>query len=120
VTLQLGSITFDCHETLALARFWSAALGRSLDPGATEFFATIGVGDGAAPSWFFAKVPETKTAKNRCHVDLSAADRDGVNSEVERLTALGATVIRAPKEEWGIYWATLQDPEGNEFCIGAK
>jgi len=27
--------------------------------------------------------------------------------QVQRLTALGATVIRAPKEERGAYWATL-------------
>jgi hypothetical protein len=26
---------------------------------------------------------------------------------------------RQPKEEYGAYWATLQDPEGNELCIGA-
>jgi hypothetical protein len=120
LSLQLGSITFDCDDTLAVAGFWSAVLERPLDPDPTEFFATIGVGDGATPSWFFAKVPEPKTAKNRCHVDLRAADREAVHAEVERLAALGATVIRAPKEEWGAYWATLQDPEGNELCVGAS
>jgi predicted enzyme related to lactoylglutathione lyase len=43
-----------------------------------------------------------------------------VAAEVDRLTGLGATVIRPPKEEWGAYWTTLKDPEGNEFCIGAR
>jgi uncharacterized glyoxalase superfamily protein PhnB len=62
---------------------------------------------------------EPKVAKNRCHVDLHAEDRPSVQTEVDRLVALGATVIRDPKEEFGHYWATLQDPEGNEFCIGA-
>jgi hypothetical protein len=47
-----------------------------------------------------------------------AENRDAVPTEVERLVALGATVIRDPKEEYGAYWATLQDPEGNEFCLG--
>jgi predicted enzyme related to lactoylglutathione lyase len=123
VTLQLGSITFDCDDTLAVARFWSAVLDRPVDPDPTPFFASIGAGAGAAdggtPSWFFAKVPEPKTAKNRCHVDLHAESREAVATEVDRLTALGATMIRPPKEEWGTYWATLHDPEGNEFCIGA-
>ena len=62
---------------------------------------------------------EKKVAKNRCHVDLHVDDRPAVQVEVDRLTALGATVIRAPKEEYGTYWATLQDPEGNEFCVGS-
>jgi predicted enzyme related to lactoylglutathione lyase len=119
MSLELGSITFDCDDTLAVAGFWSAVLARPIDPEPTEFFATVGARDGASPSWFFIKVPEAKTAKNRCHVDLRAADRAAVTAEVERLTALGAIVIRDPKEEWGAYWATLQDPEGNEFCIGA-
>lgn len=57
--------------------------------------------------------------RSRCHVDLLAESRDAVPVEVERLVALGATVIRDAKEEFGVYWATLQDPKGNEFCIGA-
>jgi len=74
---------------------------------------------GRAPVLGSHKVPEGKTAKNRCHVDLAATARDAVLSEVARLVALGAKVIREPKEEWGHFWATLQDPELNEFCIGA-
>jgi len=65
------------------------------------------------------KVPEPKTAKNRCHVDLHTDSRDAVQTETDRLLALGATLVRAPKDEYGAYWSTLQDPEGNEFCIGA-
>ncbi|HEY3143561.1 MAG TPA: VOC family protein [Acidimicrobiales bacterium] len=118
MALRLGNVTFDCDDTLAVAGFWSAALGRSIDPDPTEVFASVGISDEETPKWYFAKVPESKAAKNRCHVDLYAENRDAVPTEVERLVALGATVIRDPKEEYGAYWATLQDPEGNEFCIG--
>jgi hypothetical protein len=62
---------------------------------------------------------EPKTAKNRCHVDLHAESRDAVATETDRLVALGAKVLRDPQEEFGTYWSTLQDPEGNELCIGA-
>ena len=48
-----------------------------------------------------------------------ADDRPSVQTEVDRLVALGATLLRAPKDEYGAYWATRQDPEGNELCIGA-
>jgi predicted enzyme related to lactoylglutathione lyase len=119
MSLQLANITFDCDDPLATARFWSEALGRPVDPESSEYFAMVGHTDGGATSWFFAKVPEAKTAKNRCHVDLAAESREAVATEIARLTALGATVIWDPKEEFGHYWATLRDPEGNEFCIGA-
>ena len=119
MTLQLANVTFDCDAVLPVAEFWSAALDRPIDADPTEFFASIGAADEDRPSFFFAKVPEPKTAKNRCHVDLHAESREAVPAEVDRLTALGATVVRDPKEEFGVYWATLQDPEGNEFCIGA-
>ena len=65
------------------------------------------------PTWLFAKVPESKTAKNRMHVDLAAPDHE---AEVARLVALGATRV-ADMEEWGYEWTVLQDPEGNEFCV---
>lgn len=78
---------------------------------------------GVAHSWVvvlgWRYLTEPKTAKNRCHVDRRADDRSAVQAEVDRLVALGATIRRHPKEEYGAYWATLQDPEGNEFYIGA-
>lgn len=47
------------------------------------------------------------------HIDLTADDR---NAEVARLIDLGATHVD-DKDEWGVQWSTMQDPEGNEFCI---
>jgi predicted enzyme related to lactoylglutathione lyase len=118
-SMQIGNVVFDCGNADALARFWSAALDRPVDADPTEDFASIGLQDEAAVSLFFTRVPEGKTAKNRCHVDLKADSRAAVADQATRLEALGATILRAPKEEYGAYWATLQDPEGNEFCIGA-
>jgi Glyoxalase-like domain len=65
------------------------------------------------PTWLFAKVPEPKTAKNRMHVDMAAADRD---AEVARLIELGATRV-ADMNEWDYEWTVMHDPEGNEFCV---
>lgn len=39
-----------------------------------------------------------------------------VEAEVDRLVALGATVV-GPKEERGELCVVLQDPEGNELCL---
>jgi len=121
MSLHLAGIGFDCDDAAAVAAFWSAVLDRPVDPDASPDFASIGAAapDAGTPGWLFQKVPEPRTVKNRCHVDLHAADRPSVQTEVDRLVALGATVVREPKEEFGAYWATLQDPEGNELCVGA-
>jgi predicted enzyme related to lactoylglutathione lyase len=112
MTLKLANITFDCENTIAQADFWSAALGLATKVGASEFFAALDGGPGG-PNVFFSKVPEGKTAKNRMHIDLESDDRQ---REIERLITLGANHV-ADKDEWGIQWTVLHDPEGNEFCV---
>jgi len=117
MSLRLNNVTFDCDDPEAVARFWSAALDRPLDPDPTPFFVSIGeagADDGAAgPSFFFSKVPEAKTVKNRVHVDLASDDRE---AEVDRLVGLGARRV-ADKDEYGHAWTVMADPEGNEFCV---
>ena len=122
MTVKLAAVSVDCEDALAVARFWSAALGRPIDPDPSSGFAAIGMAEhrdtqgwrlGGDPTWLFARVPEAKTAKNRMHLDLTAPDRE---AEVARLVALGATRV-ADMDEWGYQWTVLQDPEGNEFCV---
>jgi hypothetical protein len=117
MTARIGNITLDCDDVLKIATFWSAVLGRPLDRGSSEQFASIGGTDAARrePAWYFNKVPEPKRAKNRVHLDLVNPDP----SAVDELTGLGATVIGEHKIP-GQRWTVMQDPEGNEFCIAAK
>ncbi len=113
MALHLHSVTFDCDEPASMAAFWAAVTGYEVGA-ASPFFAEL-QGDGSVgPRMMLIKVPEGKTAKNRCHLDLGTLDLD---AEVCRVTALGAALVDR-HEEWGVTWATLRDPEGNEFCIG--
>ncbi|MFW3170136.1 VOC family protein [Geodermatophilus sp. CPCC 206100] len=71
--------------------------------------------DAGRPRVLFQAVPEPKTVKNRLHLDLhvGAERRD---DEVARLITMGATELY--RESQGPFtWATLRDPEGNEFCV---
>ncbi|MEU8758031.1 VOC family protein [Streptomyces sp. NPDC048659] len=63
----------------------------------------------------FQRVPEPKTAKNRLHIDLHPHTGSRA-SEVARLTALGASVLREVEQPAGS-WVVMSDPEGNEFCV---
>ncbi len=125
MTVSVASMTFDCTDALVVGSFWSAALGRPLDPGASSDFAAIDfagrrdtagwapLGPGDQPTWLFVKVPEPKSAKNRLHLDVAAAD---VEAEVARLVGLGATRV-ADTDEYGYTWTVMADPDGNEFCV---
>jgi len=136
-------VTFDSAEPNKLADFWAAALSYIKQPppeGYADwptFLKTQGIEvdvddasaivdpSGVRPRFFFQKVPEPKTAKNRMHLDLNVSDtrcvgqEEGhrrVDTEAQRLVGLGATHIRVADER-GEYWTVMADPEGNEFCI---
>jgi len=81
---------------------------------------------GHGPRVFFQQVPEDKVAKNRVHLDVRAApaltgeDRmAALESECERLVALGATRLRRyePAPPMSAGHIVMADPEGNEFCL---
>ncbi|MEV4612457.1 VOC family protein [Kitasatospora sp. NPDC049258] len=74
-------------------------------------------GTGLGRRILFNRVPaaEAKTTKNRLHIDLHGP-AGGRAEEVERIRALGASVLREVSEPGG-EWVVMADPEGNEFCV---
>ncbi len=79
----------------------------------------------SGPRFFFQRVPEGKTAKNRMHIDVRATPGrrptpEELVAEKDRVVALGATVLVDYDDNWGPVperHFVMQDPEGNEFCI---
>ncbi|MDP9239294.1 MAG: VOC family protein [Actinomycetota bacterium] len=107
--LHLAVVAIDCADPLALAGFWAALLGGTVEPD-PDGDATVHAPDGATID--FLRVPEGKTVKNRLHFDLRCTSFD---EAVEAALRLGAT--RADDVYDGGSWQVLRDPEGNEFCI---
>jgi hypothetical protein len=117
---SLRDIVIDCNHPASLARFWAATLDdyeiapyddeelarlreRGIDsPEDDPTVLLIPLGHG--PRIFFQLVPESKTVKNRVHLDL-----DGDFTE---LLAIGATLTAVYPDHH-----LLADPEGNEFCV---
>jgi len=110
VYLYIKALTFDCHDAMALARFWAAVLGSDVDEESTPEKAFVEAPGWGGPNMWFNRVPEPKTAKNRVHLDLRTLT--SVEEEVARLEALGATVV----ERFDSH-TLMQDPEGNELCV---
>ncbi len=114
--LAPDTLTFDCASPLAVATFWSQALGYELDhdPDDPDDGAFLRDPSGRSRGMYFQSVPEPKTVKNRVHLDVRPTER--MAGEVERLVGLGASV-RGYIEEDGSFWTQMRDPEGNEFCV---
>jgi hypothetical protein len=134
-------VAIDCDDPDRLATFWAAALDYRLcvppqghaswsdysqrvasQPG--EAWSKVIDPDGVGPSLLFHRVSEPKVVKNRMHLDVRVAPGEAkettqalVDAEARRLIGLGATHVRTDDDETD-YYAVMQDPEGNEFCVG--
>ncbi len=134
VGARFTELIVDAADPERLARFWALALGYKLQdppPGFVtwpDFLTSIGVPesdwnsrsalvdpDGIGSRVFFQRVPESKTAKNRVHLDLASSSLEQQAAIVDRLVAAGAT--RVDIGQGDVPWAVLADPEGNEFCV---
>ena len=112
MNIASSTIAFDCGNAAKLAQFWSAVLSQPAGAGSPEEFASLERG-GAAPGMIFCKVPEPHTAKNRVHLDLTAAALD---DQVDRTVAPGARQV-ARFDQDSSRWVTLADPDGNAFDL---
>jgi hypothetical protein len=115
----INHITVDCvGDPYDLARFWSVVTGNPLgdDDQPGDPMAAVIPPPGTGPMMLFVQVPEVKTVKNRLHVDLKPTDRTR-DEEVVRLVDAGARLVSDHRKADGTGWATLADPEGNEFCV---
>ena len=113
-----------------MVTFWAAALGYDVEfptgsqeekeflarfPGIEGTAGAISDPTGEGPRFYFQKVPEPKTVKNRVHVDVRVGD---VDAAVTKLCDLGGRVLERDKTNiFDEVWTIMADPEGNEFCV---
>jgi hypothetical protein len=124
MTSRLTEVIVDCHDMTRLADFWCEVLGYE-PAGSGDSWLAIGAPGGRpaeatwrqapqAPVMAFVLVPESRSTKNRLHVDVTPIDV-GQADEVQRLIELGAT--HADVGQSDTPWIVMADPEGNEFCV---
>jgi hypothetical protein len=113
MSLSIDTVTFDCADPLRLATFWAQVL--EFEVGDVEpDGAFVRDPSGRTQGLFFQKVPESKTAKDRIHLDVRPTG--SMAAEVARVKELGATEQQRVDVE-GSFWTIMLDPEGHEFCV---
>lgn len=116
MTSVVVHVTFDCRDPYRLAQFWSAVTTRPMadDDEPEDDEASVELEEG--PILLFVRNPDSKTVKNRVHVDLQpvTGTRD---AEVDRILGIGGTLVADRRKPDGKGWVVIADPEGNEFCV---
>jgi catechol 2,3-dioxygenase-like lactoylglutathione lyase family enzyme len=110
--VTIHTITVECMDASAAARFWRDFLGYAVKANHTTSVHLTDP-DGIGPDLLFAWADRAKVGKNRIHLDLRPDDQDVA---VQRALTLGATLAdigQSGRESWIV----LHDPAGNEFCL---
>ena len=113
--IRLGSVSLDCPDPSALARFYATLLGVEVAYD-TEGFAALRL-DGAwlsmqkvedyrPPTWPDPEVPQ------QAHLDFAVADLEA--AEEAALTAGATTAATQPSPD---RWRVMLDPAGHPFCV---
>ena len=116
---RVDGLVIDGHDTMALARFWTAMFDTDIESITNEGQADEAqnadvAGSDRAPLLRFQQVPEAKVVKNRLHLDIEVNE---LEPSIARVRELGGSVVRPVFTEFGYDVAIMGDPEGNEFCL---
>ncbi len=116
--IRLGSISLDCPDPPALARFYATLLGVEVAYD-SEGFAALRldstwlsmqkVADYRPPTWPEPEVPQ------QVHLDFAVADLRAAQE-----AALGAGATLAAIQPNPDRWRVLFDPAGHPFCLSTQ
>jgi 4a-hydroxytetrahydrobiopterin dehydratase len=114
-TLFVVEIAIDAMNIPLVLPFWRSILGYINErPGDPE-----SIGDAIVdpmrlgPSVWFQQMDESRTQRNRIHVDL-LVPHDEAEARIKSAIAAGGTLVNS--DEAPAFWV-LADPEGNEICV---
>lgn len=110
---RLRTVVVDCLDPEPLAAFWSAVLGVEVNHRSDDWISLHPAG-ACLPRVAFQRVPESKQAKNRLHLDVWVPD---IRRATVAAEAIGATRVGELVEDSGEPFQVLTDPAGNEFCL---
>jgi predicted enzyme related to lactoylglutathione lyase len=117
MSTRLVNVVLDAQRPVALAGFWAELLGwEVVGPQRGGPAVTLRAPDGErAFDLVLVPAAESKSGKNRLHLDLASTSARQQESTIRAAVGLGA--VRTDIGQTGVPWDVLVDPEGNEFCV---
>ena len=142
MTARIANVSIHAEDPTALARFWGAVMGypewngwpddevaalreTGLSDDDIAARAEAWDGDPTHQRFYFSRYSRERRQRNRMHLDITPFDdrratREELETERDRLIALGASLEKELDGSWGPfeeYAIMMRDPEGNEFCL---
>jgi predicted enzyme related to lactoylglutathione lyase len=120
MALRIESFTVDARDPMALATWWSEALGWVIcfeDDGEVNLCERVDPdGTHPYPELSFVLVERPEDGQERIHLDLNSFSAADQERTVERLRSMGATPADVG-QAGDAPFVVLADPEGNHFCV---
>ena len=108
------AVVLDCADPVRMASFWAHVAGGETEP-ATAGNDWVSLRNVPGVGYLsFQRVPESKTSKNRVHLDLEV---DDIVASTEEALNVGATLLGGVVDETTNLLQVMADIEGNEFCF---
>ena len=105
-------VCIDVIDSVLESTFWCDFLGYQVNGPNDVRWVNLEHPDGL-PVINLQRVPESKSGKNRLHLDVFV---DEPEQWIDLAVSLGAAKVRLhdAQDDW---FCVMHDPEGNEFCI---
>lgn len=115
----VGMYSFFSPNPTPLARFWAELMGLPVADGATEDLVMLDLDhEVAEQTWIFERRDATTGPTAPVALDIGSQDESSWAAVAERAEDLGAKRV-ADREEGGVRWVEMTDPDGNRFRVFA-
>lgn len=111
----LAAIVVDVADPSQVGAFYATATGWSVARRSARVV-SIYRPNGRPPDLDLVRVPDSKSTKNRVHLDVAPFIGSATDVEVTRLRGLGAREVDIGQEA-SAPWRVVADPDGNELCV---
>ncbi len=113
IMLNLNSFMIGSKKPQVMAEFYQKVFGRKADMIDGDWHGWA-VGNGFLTVGGHSEVKDSAVEPQRLIFNFETTE---VQKEFDRITGLGATVIKAPYQMGAMWIATLADPDGNYFQL---
>lgn len=115
----VGMYSFFTSNPTALASFWADLMGLPVADGATEDLVMLDFDhEVAAQTWIFERRDADAGPTAPIALDIGSQDESSWALVADRAEELGANRV-ADREEDGVRWVEMTDPDGNRFRVFA-